>query len=163
MSEVEFVAARESDVELILTLIRELAQVEEFPDAVSVDAESLRRNLFGEQPAAEVLLIRVDGKAAGYAMFYHSFASTTGKRGLHLEDLYIRPAYQGRGIGKLALGRLARLAEQRQCGRFEWWVLKWNRAADGFYRGLGARKMKELRIFRLQGEEIKRVAARLGD
>ena len=159
MNEVNYRATGEADLPLLLSLIRELAADEDFPDAVTVEIDDLESSLFGAHPAAEAWIIEVDDKAAGYVIFYHSFSSTTGKRGLHLEDLYLRPAYRGLGIGKQTLARLAQLALERGCGRFEWWVLDWNHKASDFYETMGARKMHELRIFRLAGEQISRLAA----
>lgn len=161
MTELEIKEAAETDIPLILKLIKELADAEKFPGEVQATEQQLKENLFGEHPAAEVLLLYVRGAPAGYVIFYHSFSTITGKRGLHLDDLYVRPEFQGRGIGKKALGRLATIAKNRGCGRFEWWALKWNSAATSFYENLGAQRMKELRIFRLQGDELESVSEKL--
>ena len=161
MTELVIEEAAEVDIPLILELIKELAVAENYPGDVTATEEELKTNLFGEQPAAEVLLLYVKDAPAGYIIFYHSFSTITGKKGLHLEDLYVRPQFQGLGIGKKALGRLATIAKNRGCGRFEWWALKWNNMATSFYQSIGARKMKELRIFRLQGEEIEIVSEQL--
>ncbi len=160
----EFVVkkAEATDAALVEVLIRELARAEEFPHEVTVSVDDLEKNLFGENPAAEVLLFYQDDTPAGFAVYYETFATTTGRRGLHLDDLYIRPEFQGRGIGKKALGVLASIAKERGCGRFEWWALKWNQRAIDLYENIGAHKMKELRIFRLQEEDIKRVSTQWG-
>ncbi len=161
MTNLDIRQAEESDVTLILILIKELAKAEGFPHEVSVTETDLKKNLFGDNPAAEVLLFYLNDEPAGFVVYYQTFSTTTGKTGLHLDDMYIRPNFQGRGIGKKALGTLASIAYKRGCGRFEWWALKWNEKAVGFYENIGARKMSELRIFRLQGEEIWSVSDRL--
>ncbi|MBJ7536734.1 GNAT family N-acetyltransferase [Marinomonas sp. C1424] len=147
-----------SEVSLLLTFIKELAVEEGFPFDVVVTEESLKENLFGEQPIAEAIFFFVDGAPAGFAVYYHTFSTTTGKKGLHLDDLYVRPQFQGGGIGKKALGYLASLAKGRNCGRFEWWALKWNENAIGFYESIGARHMEELSIFRLEEGDIQNLA-----
>jgi GNAT superfamily N-acetyltransferase len=139
-----------SDIPLILALIKELAEIEKFPFEITVTAEDLKRRLFQDKPAAEAIIFLVDNDPAGFAVYYHTFAKTTGKRGLHLDDIYVRPQYQGSGVGKKVLGHLATLAKERGCGRFEWWALEWNEKAVGFYESIGARNMQELRIFRLR-------------
>lgn len=159
MTELAVRKAKKSDAALIQALIKELAQAEQFPHAVSVTEADLKKNLFGENPAAEVLLFYQNDKPVGFAVFYQTFATTTGRTGLHLDDLYIRPEFQGQGIGKKALGVLASIAKERGCGRFEWWALKWNQRAIELYENIGAHKMKELRVFRLQEEDIERVSA----
>lgn len=161
MTELDIKPAAESDIPLILDLIRELAVAENFPGEVTATEQELKENLFGEHPAAEALLLYVKDVPAGYVIFYHSFSTVIGKKGLHLDDLYVRPEFQRYGIGKKALGRLATIAKKRGCGRFEWWALKWNDSATSFYERIGAHKMKELRIFRLQGDEIVSVSEKL--
>ena len=151
-------AAEKTDVPLILSFIRELAEIEEFPFEITVTDADLERSLFGEHPAAEVLLFYLGAEPVGFAVYYQTFATATGKPGLHLDDLYIRPQFQGAGIGKKALGYLASLAKERGYGRFEWWALKWNERAIGFYESIGARNMQELRIFRLQEDDIRSVS-----
>ncbi len=161
MTALSFRKASQADSQLIVTLIKELAETENFPHEVTVTEQDLKENLFSDNPAAEVLLFYSEDTAAGFIVYYHTFSTTTGKRGLHLDDLYVRPKFQGRGFGKKALGRLASIAKERGCGRFEWWALKWNEKAAELYEDIGARKMKELCIFRLQGEEIDNVSAQL--
>ena len=162
MTELEIKQAALPDVPLILSFIRELAEEEGFPHAVTVTETDLQHNLFGDNPAAEVLIFYADDLPAGFAVYYHTFSTTRGRRGLHLDDLYIRPQFRGRGMGKKALGTLAHIAATRDCDRFEWWALEWNEKARDLYRQIGATEMKELGIFRLQGEEIMRVAQTLG-
>ena len=150
-----------SDVPLILSLIKELAEIEKFPFEITVTERDLEKSLFGTSPAAEVLIFELGEDTAGFAVFYQTFATTTGRPGLHLDDLYVRPQFQGSGIGKKILGHIASLARDRGCSRFEWWALETNEKAIGFYQSVGARKMDELRIFRLQEEDIKDVSERL--
>ena len=152
--------ATPDDVPLIRQLIVELAEYERMRDAaVATDAE-LREQLFGAQPAAEVLLGEVDGQPAGFALFFHNFSTFLGRRGLYLEDLFVRPQFRGAGLGKHLMATLARLAVQRGCGRFEWSVLDWNTPSIGFYRSIGAVGMDEWTVQRLQGDALHALAAR---
>jgi GNAT superfamily N-acetyltransferase len=148
-----------SDVGLILELIRELAGFERLSHEVVADAAALRRHLFGERPAAEVLIAEVSDAPAGFALYFPTFSTFVGKPGLYLEDLFIRPAYRGRGIGRAVLIHLSRLAVERGCGRLEWSVLDWNERAIGFYRELGARPMSDWTVFRLDGEALETLAS----
>lgn len=146
------------DVSLILTLIRGLAQYERLAnEAVTTEAD-VRASLFGERPAAEVLIAEVGDDAAGFALFFHNYSTFLGRRGLYLEDLFVFPAHRGRGIGRALMRRLAQLAVERNCGRFEWWVLDWNESAISFYESLGARAMSDWTVYRLTGEPLERLA-----
>jgi len=156
--ELRIVRASRTDAPLLLEFIRELAAAEEFPDELSVTEGDLREALFGENPAAEAVLGYLGDDPVSFAVFYHSFATSTGKRGLHLDDLFVRPRAQGKGIGKKILGYLADLARERGCARFEWWTLEWNTRAIEFYEGLGARNLGHLRVFRLSGDSLENVA-----
>jgi GNAT superfamily N-acetyltransferase len=147
------------DAGLILELIRELAGFERLSHEVVADADALRRHLFGERPAAEVLIAEAAGAAAGFALYFPTFSTFVGKPGLYLEDLFIRPAYRGRGIGRAVLIHLSRLAVERGCGRLEWSVLDWNERAIDFYRVLGARPMSDWTVFRLDGEALETLAS----
>ena len=160
-TELDIKEAEKTDVPLLPSLIKELAEAEKFPFEISVTKADLEQNLFGEHPAAEVLVFHIGKEPAGCAIFYQTFATTTGKKGLHLDDLYVRPRFQGSGIGKKVLGHIASLANERGCGRFEWWALEWNEKAIGFYESIGARGMQELKIFRLQGNDIQSVSDKL--
>ena len=124
---------------LILALIRELAEFERLLHEVVADEASLRAQLFGPRPAAEVILaFDGDGTPMGFALFFQNFSTFLARPGIYLEDLYVRPAFRGRGLGRALLERIARLAVERGCGRFEWAVLDWNENAIGFYKKLGA-------------------------
>ena len=158
-----FIAIRPAtgaDVPLIRQLIVELAEYERMRDAAVATDAALREQLFGAQPAAEVLLGEVDGQPAGFALFFHNFSTFLGQRGLYLEDLFVRPQFRGAGLGKRLMATLARLAVQRGCGRFEWSVLDWNTPSIGFYRSIGAVGMDEWTVQRLQGDALHALAAR---
>lgn len=147
------------DVPLIRALIGELAEYERLADAAVATDADLRAQLFGVAPAAEVLIGEVDGEPAGFALFFHNFSTFLGKRGLYLEDLFVRPAARGAGLGKHLMAALARIAVQRDCGRFEWSVLDWNAPAIGFYRRIGAVGMDEWTVQRLEGEALHALAS----
>lgn len=159
MSGVTIRPATVGDVPLILRFIRGLAEYERMPDAVAATEERLRSSLFGPVPQAEVIFAEVDGEAAGFALFFHNYSTFLGRRGLHLEDLFVLPSHRGRGIGRRLLAHLARTAVARGCGRLEWWVLDWNDSAIGFYRKLGAEAMDEWTVFRLTGSALEGLAA----
>lgn len=147
-----------ADVALILDLIRGLAEYERLPNEVVATEEGLRTSLFGPVPAAEVVIAEVDGIAAGFALFFHTYSTFLGRRGLWLEDLFVRPACRGQGIGRTLLAHLAEVAIARGCGRLEWSVLDWNESAIGFYRALGAVPMDEWTTFRVTGDALRRLA-----
>ncbi len=157
--EVEVRAGTSTDVPLLLAFIRSMAAVGKL--AVSATEESLRAALFGESPAARTLLAFVGGKPIGYATYFFTFATMVGKRGLWLDDLFIDPAFRGRGIGEALMAYLADVALQNQCARFEWMVLDWNRSAIAFYERLGATVLTDWRICRLDEGQLPRVAGKL--
>lgn len=147
-------AARRDDCALILSLIRELADFEQLLHEVQTTEADLELHLFGAQPRAEALIVEADGAVAGFALYFHNFSTFVGKPGLYLEDLYIRPAFRGRGYGRQIMQRLAQIALERGCGRFEWWVLDWNTPAVEFYRSLGAQPMSEWTVQRVSGDAL---------
>ena len=151
--------ATPDDVPLIRQLIAELADYERLAHAAVATDADLRAQLFGERPAAEVLVGEVDGEPAGFALFFHNFSTFLGKRGLYLEDLFVRPAARGVGLGRHLMAALARIAVQRDCGRFDWSVLDWNAPALGFYRSIGATGMDEWTVQRLEGDALRALAA----
>jgi GNAT superfamily N-acetyltransferase len=155
--------ATRDDAPLLLELIRELADYERLLEEVVLDAGLLERHLFGERPAAEAVLAEVDGEAVGYALFFTTFSTFLGRPGIWLEDLFVRPARRGAGVGVALLAHLAGLAVARDCGRLEWSALDWNEPALAFYRGLGARCMPEWHLHRLDGKALAAVAARADD
>lgn len=151
-------AATIDDVPLILALIRGLAEYEKLPHECVATEDGLRRTLFGPHPGAEVVIAEADGSPAGFALFFHNYSTFLGQRGIYLEDLFVFPAFRGRGIGQRLLAHLAGLALARDCGRLEWSVLDWNEDALRFYRRLGAVPMAEWTVQRVMGEALQRLA-----
>jgi len=147
--------ATPDDLPLILALIRELAEYERAPHAVEATEEILGESLFGEEPGAEALIARQGGEPLGFAVYFHNFSTWTGRRGLYLEDLFVRPSARSRGVGKALLTRVAEIAVERGCPRFEWAVLDWNESAIGFYEKLGARPMDEWTVYRMTGDALR--------
>ena len=158
MSHATLRMATVEDVDLILELIQALAHFENLSDQVEATREQLQQCLFGAHPAAEVILVFEGAASAGFAVFHPNFSTFLGKPGLHLEDLYVRPEFRGRGHGRSLLQRLAQLAVERGYGRFEWTVLDWNASAIGFYRRQGAEILPEWRICRVTGEALDQLA-----
>ncbi|MEX1096627.1 MAG: GNAT family N-acetyltransferase [Planctomycetales bacterium] len=152
-------AAIPADVPVVLALIRELAEYERLPHEVAATEESLRETLFGARPSAEALLAEADGEVAGFAVFFHNYSTFVGRPGLYLEDLYVRPQFRRRGIGRAFFRALARLAVERGGGRLEWSVLDWNEPAIAFYRSLGATPMSDWTVQRLAGTALEALAA----
>ena len=157
MSELTFRAAEEKDCGLILFFIRELAAYERMTDEVVATEEQLKDWLF-QRHSAEVIFACEDGKEVGFALFFHNFSTFVGRAGLYLEDLYVLPAYRGKGYGKALLGRLAAIAVERGCGRMEWVCLDWNKPSIDFYRSLGAKPMDDWTIYRVAGESLEKLA-----
>jgi GNAT superfamily N-acetyltransferase len=147
-----------ADVPIILDLIRGLAEYERAPDQVVCDEARLLESLFGDKPDAEVLLACVGPVPAGFAVYFHNYSTWWGRRGIYLEDLFVRPDMRGQGIGKALLRELAKVARDRQCARLEWSVLDWNQPAIDFYRSLGAESKDEWTTFRLNRPEIEKLA-----
>lgn len=157
-------AAEPRDLDAIVALIGELAEFEKLTHLLEVTPDKLHPHLFGhkpgERPVAECVVGEVDGKVEAFALFFTNFSTFLAKPGLYLEDLYVRPAQRGTGLGKALLEHLGRLAAERGCGRFEWSVLDWNERAIRFYEGLGATVMPDWRICRITGERLERFASR---
>lgn len=143
---------------LILEMIRGLAIYEKLEDQMIATEAVLHDSLFGQAGGAECLIARVDGRAAGFALYFHNFSTWLGRRGLYLEDLYVLPAMRGHGVGKALLVHLAGVALERGCGRFEWQVLDWNQSARDFYEKLGARANPGWINYRITGEALNRLA-----
>jgi GNAT superfamily N-acetyltransferase len=152
--------ATEDDVPIILSLIRELAEYERLSHEVVATEGLLRESLFGERRGAEVLIACCKGAPAGFALFFHSFSTFLGRPGIYLEDLYVKPKFRGRGIGRALLAHLARLAKERGCGRLEWAVLDWNEPAIKLYKSIGAVPMDEWTVYRVTGEALETLATR---
>ncbi len=157
MKELTFRNATEQDCGLILEFIRELAAYEKMLDDVVATEELLAQWIFQEH-RAEVIFALEDGAEVGFALFFHNFSTFVGRAGLYLEDVLVKPAYRGRGYGKALLKKLAAIAVERGCGRFEWCCLDWNQPSIDFYRSLGAVPMEEWTIYRLAGNALQKLA-----
>lgn len=154
--------AQAGDEAALVGLIRELAVFEKLEHLMQATPERLAEHLFGPRPAAEAIVAEVKGAMVAFALFFTNYSTFLGKPGLWLEDLYVQPAHRGSGVGKALITRVAQLAVQRGCGRFEWCVLDWNQPAIDFYRALGATVMPDWRMCRLTGEALAAVAAAAG-
>ncbi len=144
----------ESDIPDILTLIRELAEYEKLSYSVTANENLLKENLFGKNKLAYVVFAEYEGALAGQALFFYNFSTFKGKPGIYLEDLYVRPSFRKKGIGKALLNYLVELAKIKNCGRVEWVVLNWNKPAIDFYKSLGAKPMEDWIVFRLSEESF---------
>jgi GNAT superfamily N-acetyltransferase len=154
----EISPANSADVPLILSLINELAEYEKLKHESVATEALIHKALFGSEPRAEAVIARFDGEPAGFALFFHNFSTFLGKPGLYLEDLFVRPAFRGRAIGRTLLSYLAALALERGCGRFQWQVLDWNRPSRDFYESLGAQADATWVNYRMSGDALRRLA-----
>ncbi|MCY4624815.1 MAG: GNAT family N-acetyltransferase [Chloroflexi bacterium] len=155
--------ATPGDVPLVLAFIRGLAEYERLTHLVEATEESVRATLFGDAPSAEALLGFVDDTPAGFAVYFHTYSTFLARPGLYLEDIYVSPEHRRQGLGSLLMRRVAAIAVERGCGRFEWAALDWNTDAHRFYEGLGAEMLSEWRLFRMTGEALRRLGERSGD
>ena len=149
--------AERKDTARILQFIKELAEYEHMADEVVADEATLETWIFDKQKA-EVIFAVKDGEEIGFALFFHNFSTFLGRAGIYLEDLYVKPAYRGKGYGKAILKRLAAIAVERGCGRLEWWCLDWNKPSIDFYLSLGAEPMADRTVYRMAGETLKHLA-----
>ena len=156
MGSIAIRSATRDDVPLILTFIRELAAYEKLADEVTATEQDLDRALFGERPVVEAVIASLNGDPVGYALFFPNFSTFLSKPGLYLEDLYVRPAARGAGVGRALLEHLAAIAVERDWGRFEWAVLDWNEPSIAFYKKMGATPMHDWTVFRITGEPSSR-------
>jgi GNAT superfamily N-acetyltransferase len=140
-------------------MIQALAVYEKLSHEVLLDPDRLSRDLFGPRPYAEVLIAEAQGRAVGFALFFHNYSTFVGKPGIWLEDLFVLPEFRGQGHGKQLLLELARIARQRDCGRLEWAVLDWNQPSIDFYESLGAKAMNEWTTYRLDENGIKNLSS----
>jgi GNAT superfamily N-acetyltransferase len=153
------VSGTKKDVPLIRALILELAEYERaLPGEAPVTEKDLEKTLFGKVPAAEVLIAYLGKEPAGFALFFHNYSTWLGKRGIYLEDLFVRPAARKNGVGFALLQAIARIAVERDCGRLDWSVLTWNELAISFYKRIGAKHMDDWTTFRLTGDALAHVA-----
>ncbi len=151
---IQFRKATREDIPLILSFIRELAEYERLSHEVTATEEVLAESLFGKKQYAEVVFALADGIEVGFALWFHNFSTFVGKPGLYLEDLYVRPEYRKKGIGKALMEFCIKTARERDCGRMEWWVLRWNPAIK-FYEQMGAIPMDEWVVYRLTEDKIR--------
>jgi GNAT superfamily N-acetyltransferase len=150
--------ATAKDIPLILQFIKELAEYEQLLHEVVATEALLQETLFGIKAHAEVIIGYLDEKPVGFALFFHNYSTFLGKPGLYLEDLYVKPEVRGQGVGQMMLAALAQLAKERNCGRFEWWVLDWNETAIRFYERLGAKPMSDWTVYRVSGQALNDLA-----
>ncbi len=151
-------SANRNDSALILEFIKELAIFEKLEKEVVATEELISEQLFGDQPKAEVIIAEWQGTPAGFALFFHNFSTFLARPGIYLEDLFVKPDMRGKSIGKSLLGYLAKLCVQRNCGRFEWAVLDWNKKAIAVYERIGAKPQSEWIGYRMTGKAIKELA-----
>ena len=151
--------ATPEDIPLVLEFIRELAAYERAPEQAIARPEDLLRDGWGPAPKFRVLVADWQRQPAGFALFFYNYSTWQGRPGLYLEDLFVRPAFRGRGIGKALLVHLAKIAVSENCGRFQWQVLDWNQPSIEFYEALGAKRMTEWLTMRVDGEALDKLAA----
>ena len=149
--------ATDADVPALLDMIRELAEFEHLAHELEVSASSLCEALFGERAVAGALIARVDGNIAGYAVYYRTFSTFVGRAGIFLDDLYVRPEFCKRGVGRALLEAVAQIGAERGGGRFEWITLRWNENAFRFYRSLGATVMDDWALLRMNGKDVRKL------
>ncbi|MDR1587790.1 MAG: GNAT family N-acetyltransferase [Treponema sp.] len=154
--------AEKEDTPLILEFIRALAEYENLLDMVEATEEDLRDCLF-EKKMAELIICEYDGRPAGFALFFHNFSTFLGRPGIYIEDLFVRPEFRGRGLGKLLLEFIAETAVKRNCGRLEWACLNWNEPSIKFYKSQGARPLSEWTSYRVAGEQLRALGRRFGE
>ncbi|MEY4640215.1 MAG: hypothetical protein RLZZ227_209 [Pseudomonadota bacterium] len=148
-----------ADAQLIFDFIVELAVYEKAEHEVVTSVAEIAVTLFGPAAKAHALVCMVDGKPAGYAVYFYNYSTWLGRNGIWLEDVYVTPAQRGRGAGKAILKHVAGIAVQENCGRFEWSVLDWNTPAIEFYEALGARPLDEWTIYRVTGDALSKLAS----
>lgn len=150
--------ATKSDLSLILSFIKDLAAYEKLSHEVTADEQQLERTLFGNHPSAKVIIGYYDGKPAAFSIYFTNYSTFLSKPGMYLEDLFVKPEFRGKGLGKAMLLHLAKIAHEKGYGRFEWAVLDWNEPAIEFYKSLGAVPMNEWTVFRLTADKLKSLA-----
>ena len=154
----KIVRALPQDCEVILELIKDLAEYEKAPHEVKATVKDLEATLFSSQPSAFCDLVKVDGETVGFAIWFLNYSTWQGKYGIYLEDLFIKPEFRGVGYGKALLKHLAKLCIENGYGRLQWWVLDWNKPAIDFYLSLGAKAMDEWTVFRVSGDALQNLA-----
>jgi len=150
--------ATSDDVPSILAFIKGLAEFEYLTNEVTVTEADLQKSLFGQNPAAEVVMGFEGDEPAGFAVFFHNYSTFLGQRGMYVEDIFVTPEHRRKGLGKMLLVHVANIAVERGCGRLEWSVLDWNEDAARFYKELGAEVMSDWRTFRMQEDALRRLS-----
>jgi GNAT superfamily N-acetyltransferase len=156
----EIRAATEADAPVILSFVKQLARYEKLSHEVVATEASIRETLFGTRRVAEVAIGYLNGKPVGFVLFFHNYSTFLAQPGLYIEDLFVDQSYRRRGFGRALLLYVARLAQERQCGRLEWSVLDWNEPAIEFYKRLGAMPMSDWTVYRVTGDSLRRLATR---
>ena len=155
--------ATSNDLNLLMEFIQDIAEFEGLAHEVSLTKDELQDSMFGSGRTAEAIIAENEGDAVGFAVFFQNFSTFKGKPGLYLEDLFVKPDWRKHGIGRALLVRLAQIAVERDCPRFEWVALDWNQNAIDFYEKLGAKQLNDWRIFRMEGDSIAQLAAQVID
>ena len=155
--------ATSNDLNLLIEFIHDIAEFEGLAHEVSFTKDELHDSMFGNGRTAEAIIAENEGEAVGFAVYFQNFSTFKGKPGLYLEDLFVKPNWRKHGIGRALLVRLAQIAVERGCPRFEWVALDWNQNAIDFYEKLGAKQLNDWRIFRMEGESIAQLAAQVID
>ncbi len=152
--------AKPSDTSLILQMIKELAEFEQLLDQVVADEKTLNQSLFLDPKGPEVLIAEENNIPVGFVLFFHNFSTFLGRKGIYIEDLYVKHHCRGKGYGEMLLQKICELAIERNCGRVEWWVLDWNERAINFYKKMGATPMSEWTVFRLSEPIIHKISSK---
>ena len=160
-SEFRMAPATEGDIPTILRFVKGLAEYEGLAHEVVATEENLRESMFGPRASAEAVIAYSASEPVGFAVFFHNYSTFLGRSGLYLEDLFVLPEWRGRGLGRILMGYVARIAVARDCGRLEWSVLDWNEPAIDFYQALGARPMDEWTTYSLTGEALEQLSGGL--
>ncbi|MCH9611755.1 MAG: hypothetical protein S4CHLAM102_02280 [Chlamydiia bacterium] len=156
----ELTKAQAHETPLVLQLIKELAAYEQLEHEVIATEEELHNSLFDDPKGPEVLIARHEGEVVGFVLYFYNFSTFVGKKGIYIEDLYVREAYRSQGFGKQILEHLCQKASIENCGRVEWWVLDWNEKAINFYQKMGAIPMSEWTVFRLDENAMNRLTSK---
>lgn len=146
--------AQESDIPIVFSLIKELAEYEKLSEKVTTSEEMLKQSIFCSEKFVEILLAEYENSAVGYALFFKNYSTFLGKAGIYLEDLFVKPDFRNKGIGKALLYKIISIAKERNYGRVEWAVLDWNLPAIDFYKKMGAELLEEWRVFRLTSDKF---------
>ena len=149
--------AEEKDIAVILGFIRGLAEYEHLLDTVKIKEADINEYVF-EKKLIEVVIGEYDGTPAGFALFFHNFSTFLGRPGIFIEDIFVKPEFRGKGLGKILFSFLAKIAVERKCGRLEWACLDWNKPSIEFYKSQGAQAMDEWTIYRITGDGINKLA-----